>query len=69
VPYEFVNIIAGSVRAKLNASGYSFRSLDLPILVTPESRMNFVAPPGASTIEVQLSTDYGFAWLEIQFLN
>jgi hypothetical protein len=68
-PSEFVNIIAGSARARLNSAGYSLRSPGLPKMITPEAQSNLSSPDGSISIELQVSSELGNAWLEIRFYN
>jgi predicted transcriptional regulator len=64
-----VNIIAGAARAKLNQVGYSFRSLSLPKLVSPDSQGAMAGADGSVPLEVRLNCELGSGWLEIRFYS
>jgi len=68
-PSEFVNIIAGSARARLNSLGYSLRSPGLPKMIAPDAQTNLSSPDGSVAIEVQVTSEIGSAWVEIRFYN
>ena len=64
---EFVNILAGSARAKLNQSGYEFRSPGLPRLITPEAQEVYAGSDGSTPVEMVFTCELGTGWLEVRF--
>jgi hypothetical protein len=66
---EFVNVIGGTVRGRLNAIGYGLRTLSLPERFEADEQHLLLAEDLSTTLEIRLKTDLCEAVLEVRFFS